>query len=84
MPDAASVLIGPAEIAEMKRGAYLVNASRGSVVDLDALAARLREHGLEPADAYALCSLAADLKISEVVDQPNWVVSAHLPLSIFV
>lgn len=43
-----------------------------------------REHGLKPADAYALCSLAVDLKISEVVDQPNWVVSAHLPLSIFV
>lgn len=43
-----------------------------------------REHGLKSADAYALCSLAVDLKISEVVDQPNWVVSAHLPLSIFV
>ena len=43
-----------------------------------------REHGLEPAEAYALCSLAVDLKISEVVDQPNWVVSAHLPLSIFL
>ena len=43
-----------------------------------------REHGLKPEEAYALCSLAVDLKISEVVDQPNWVVSAHLPLSIFV
>lgn len=43
-----------------------------------------REHGLAPAGAYALCSLAVDLKISEVVDQPNWIVSAYLPLSIFV
>lgn len=43
-----------------------------------------REHGLEPEEAYLLCSLAVDLKISEVVDQPNWVVSAYLPLSIFV
>jgi acetamidase/formamidase len=25
-----------------------------------------------------LASVAADLKISEVVDQPNWVVSLHI------
>lgn len=43
-----------------------------------------REHDLSPAEAYVLCSLAVDLKISEVVDQPNWVASAYLPLSIFV
>jgi acetamidase/formamidase len=40
-------------------------------------------HGLEPAAAYALCSVAVDLKISEVVDAPNWVVSAFLPNDIF-
>ena len=33
--------------------------------------------------AYCLCSAAVDLKISEVVDVPNWIVSAYLPLSIF-
>jgi acetamidase/formamidase len=33
--------------------------------------------------AYCLCSAAVDLKISEVVDMPNWIVSAYLPLSIF-
>jgi acetamidase/formamidase len=38
--------------------------------------------GLSPADAYLLASVAADLKISEVVDAPNWVVSAHLELSL--
>jgi acetamidase/formamidase len=27
--------------------------------------------------------VTVDLKISEVVDTPNWVVSAFLPLSIF-
>jgi acetamidase/formamidase len=26
---------------------------------------------------------AGDLKISEVVDQPKWVVSFHMPLAIF-
>ena len=34
-------MIGAAEIAAMKRGAYLINNSRGTVVDLDALAAAL-------------------------------------------
>jgi acetamidase/formamidase len=42
-----------------------------------------REHGLSPQDAYVLCSLAADLKISQIVDQPNWGVSAYLALSVF-
>lgn len=40
-------------------------------------------HGLTPSEAYCLCSAAADLKISEIVDVPNWVVSCYLPLSIF-
>lgn len=35
-------MIGPAEIAAMKKGAYLINNSRGTVVDLDALAAALK------------------------------------------
>jgi len=35
-------------------------------------------------DAYCLASVAVDLKISEVVDAPNWVVSAFLPLEIVV
>jgi acetamidase/formamidase len=39
--------------------------------------------GLTRDDAYVLCSVAADLKISEVVDAPNWVVSAFLPLGLF-
>ena len=33
--------------------------------------------------AYAICSVAVDLKVSEVVDVPNFVVSAFLPLDIF-
>lgn len=39
-------------------------------------------YGLEPRDAYVLCSVAVDLKITEVVDAPHWVVGAYLPLSI--
>ena len=33
--------------------------------------------------AYVLCSTTADLKISEIVDAPNFIVSAYMPLSIF-
>jgi acetamidase/formamidase len=39
--------------------------------------------GLSAIESYALCSVAADLKISEVVDFPNWVVSFFLPNTIF-
>jgi acetamidase/formamidase len=36
-------------------------------------------HGMAPVDAYMLCSVCADLRISEIVDQPNWVVSMYFP-----
>jgi acetamidase/formamidase len=42
-----------------------------------------REHGIAPVDAYLLCSVAIDLRISEIVDMPNVIVTAHCPLSIF-
>ncbi len=41
------------------------------------------ERGLSRAQAYCLCGAAVDLKISEIVDAPNWIVSAYLPLGIF-
>jgi acetamidase/formamidase len=34
-------------------------------------------------EAYVLCSVAADLKVNEVVDAPNWVVSCYLSESLF-
>jgi acetamidase/formamidase len=42
-----------------------------------------RAHGISAIDAYLLCSVAVDLRISEVVDAPNWIVTAYCPLSIF-
>jgi formamidase len=42
------------------------------------------ERGYTRQQAYALCSVAVDLKLSELVDVPNFVVSAFLPLDIFV
>lgn len=41
------------------------------------------EHGLSREDAYALCSLAGDLKIAEVVDVPHMLVTMHMPKNIF-
>ena len=42
-----------------------------------------REYRIAREDAYCLASVAVDLKISEIVDAPNWIVSAFLPLNIF-
>jgi acetamidase/formamidase len=39
--------------------------------------------GLDRQEAYALCSVAADLRIHEVVDAPNWMVGAFIPDDIF-
>jgi acetamidase/formamidase len=47
---------------------------------IDHLAAR---HGLTREQAYTLCGSVVDLKISQIVDAPNYSVSAYLPLSIF-
>lgn len=40
-------------------------------------------YDMTPEQAYCLCGAAVDLKISEIVDGPNWIVSAYLPLSLF-
>jgi formamidase len=40
-------------------------------------------YGLVREEAYAFASVAADLRIHEVVDAPNWVVGSFVPESIF-
>jgi formamidase len=40
------------------------------------------EHGYTRQQAYAICSVAVDLKLSEIVDSPNFVVTAELPLDV--
>jgi len=51
---------------------------------LDAMLGHLTtEYGYTRQQAYAICSVAVDLKISQVVDVPNVIVSAFLPLDIF-
>ncbi len=41
------------------------------------------QHGMAAVDAYMLCSVCADLRISSIVDAPNWLVSLYLPRVVF-
>jgi formamidase len=41
------------------------------------------EHGFSREQAYVLMSVAAELRVSELVDKPNALVSAALPLDVF-
>ena len=41
------------------------------------------QQGVSAVEAYMLCSVCADLRISEIVDQPNWVVSLYFPKIVF-
>ena len=43
----------------------------------------VEEHGLSKEQAYILCSVAVDLRIGQVVDIPNYVVTATLNLDVF-
>jgi len=56
-------------------------AARNALI---AMVEYLQHRGFSRAQAYAICSVAVDLRLSEVVDVPNFVVSAVLPLDIFV
>ena len=58
----------------------LTLACRNAVINMIDL---LEERGYTQEQAYVLCSVAVDLKISNVVDVPNFVVSAFLPEDIF-
>jgi acetamidase/formamidase len=43
-----------------------------------------REAHLSAEDAYVVSSVAAELRISQVVDAPNWTVTAFFPLAVLV
>lgn len=82
--------VAAGELARTEAGAYHVTT--GVAPDLmEATKAATRAmiehlghaHGLDRQEAYALCSVACDLRIHEVVDAPNWVVGMFLPLTIF-
>ncbi len=58
-------------------GPDLMSGARDAVAGMiDLLCA---QHGMAPEDAYMLVSTCGDLRISEIVDAPNWVVSFYFP-----
>jgi formamidase len=61
-------------------GENLTLACRNALLNMIDL---LQERGWSREQAYVLCSVAADLRISNVVDVPNYVVSALIPEAIF-
>jgi acetamidase/formamidase len=62
-------------------GPDLMECARGAVMGMiDQISA---EQGMSATEAYMLCSVCADLRISELVDQPNWVVSLYFPKVVF-
>ena len=77
-------------LAEAETSAYhvctgvapdLMEASKRAVrATIDHISNR---YDLDRQEAYAICSVASDLRIHELVDAPNWVVGAFLPESIF-
>lgn len=62
-------------------GPDLMEAARAAVRSMvDWLS---REHRMPAMDAYLLCSVCGDLRISEIVDVPNWTVSFYFPRVVF-
>lgn len=58
-------------------GPDLMEGARAAVSGMiDLLSKR---HNMNAVDAYLLCSVCGDLRISEIVDMPNWVVSFYFP-----
>lgn len=62
-------------------GPDLIAAAREAVSRMIDLL--VRDHGLAAVDAYMLCSVCGDLRISEIVDVPNWTVSFYFPRIVF-
>jgi len=58
-------------------GPDLMEAARAAVANMIDLLSR--RHAMKAVDAYMLCSVCGDLRISEIVDQPNWVVAFYFP-----
>ena len=74
-------MFGAAQIAGMKRGAHLINASRGTVVDIDALAGALKSGHLGGAavDVFPVEPKGnADAFVSQLIGLDNVILTPHI------
>jgi acetamidase/formamidase len=62
-------------------GPDLMSGARDAVANMVDLLCATR--GMSAVDAYMLVSTCGDLRISEIVDMPNWVVSFYFPRCVF-
>jgi acetamidase/formamidase len=62
-------------------GPDLMEASKSAVRSMVELLCK--QQGMPAVDAYLLCSVCGDLRISEIVDAPNWTVSFYFPRIVF-
>ncbi|RMD80277.1 MAG: acetamidase [Chloroflexi bacterium] len=80
---------GPIQPAYDARGYYVTTAIGPDLMENARNAVRdmiewlTDNYQLSREDAYVLCSLAGDLRISQIVDAPNWCVSFYMALSVF-
>jgi formamidase len=82
MPNRFVATMGmPIDAKGENHGADLNLAARNALINMLEL---LQERGYSLQQAYVICSVAADLRIGNVVDVPNYVISAVLPEDIFV
>lgn len=83
-------LFGPPTPEADSMGYYVTTGNGTDLLSASKSAIRyMIEHivlttGMTEQEAYMLCSVAVDLRINEIVNMPNLVVSAFLPKSIFV
>ncbi len=74
-------MIGAAEIGQMKKGAYLLNLSRGTVVDIPALSKALQDHYLHGAaiDVFPKEPRSKDERFnSELQGLENVILTPHI------
>lgn len=62
-------------------GPDLMESAKRAVSDMVGFISETR--GLSRAEAYMLCSVCADLRINEIVDAPDWIVSCYFPRVVF-
>ena len=74
-----AIISSPSDLANLNED--LTIAARHALLQM--IDYIVKEHGLTKEQAYILSSVAVDLRVGQVVDVPNYVVTATLNLGVF-